>query len=647
MAAGNYPFVGNAQTFQNDFAINNANPGMEYGGTENGALYYEDREIAGAMYRVQNATYNKISQSWVLINPALPAYGTALLANGTTQFLTSPAGTSPFTSWTIAYSTTNTGVSTISPTVSTLPSGADLSGVGIFNVKHYNATGNGVTDDTVAIQAALNAAGIVGGRVLFPPGTYIISAPLNVPAFVVIMGCGRGATIIRISNSTASQTAFNAPNGGPVNNPAYYNPTSTYAFQAAQNATDVVICDLTIDGNYRNMTTLQAQTNAAGCINPYERWVIARVQFYDSTGYPVYSQQGNDILVDTCSFELGSPHPDCIGGNPVANSMRVVGCHWKSTMNHLHAVDFVYAAHALISDCFNESPKNIILEACSNSIVERNYFTGAGNIAVQSDTLYSPPTLTNSTNCMVRKNILTGGGQIQVNTDGGSNGGTVATKMFGNSVVSNIVSNANNSGIAWSGDDATCSNGGGIIADNIVLNANASNQTADGFFFQHGKAWVAGINVTSGYLLDVHDNHCIDSRVTPQQRYGIYVGRTDAVQGGNENIRINGGTVSGFVTGGFLANNLPANTPLTITKLVGYNPVGQVTAPTMPANGVFITNPFGVDATVFITGGTVTQIAVGGSGKNTGVTSGTVRVPANQSIGIGYSSAPTWTWFLD
>lgn len=44
-----------------------------------------------------------------------------------------------------------------------------------FNAKAYGAIGNGTTDDTVAIQAALTAAQVAGGIVFFPQGDYLIS----------------------------------------------------------------------------------------------------------------------------------------------------------------------------------------------------------------------------------------------------------------------------------------------------------------------------------------------------------------------------------------------------------------------------------------------------------------------------------------
>lgn len=45
----------------------------------------------------------------------------------------------------------------------------------VFNVKAYGATGNGTTDDTASVQAAITAAAAVHGTVYAPPGTYSIS----------------------------------------------------------------------------------------------------------------------------------------------------------------------------------------------------------------------------------------------------------------------------------------------------------------------------------------------------------------------------------------------------------------------------------------------------------------------------------------
>jgi hypothetical protein len=71
---------------------------------------------------------------------------------------------------------------------------------------------------------------------------------------------------------------------------------------------------------------------------------------------------------------------------------------------------------------------------------------------------------------------------------------------------------------------------------------------------------------------------------------------------------------------------------------------GNVAAPALPATTVELVNPFWRDAAVAIAGGTVTAILV--DGVATGLTSGTVIVPAGKGITVNYSVAPTWKWTL-
>ena len=49
----------------------------------------------------------------------------------------------------------------------------------VFNVKAYGATGDGVTDDTSAIDSAETAAEAVHGTLYFPPGTYKITSTIT------------------------------------------------------------------------------------------------------------------------------------------------------------------------------------------------------------------------------------------------------------------------------------------------------------------------------------------------------------------------------------------------------------------------------------------------------------------------------------
>ena len=65
----------------------------------------------------------------------------------------------------------------------------------VFNVKAYGAAGNGTTDDTAAIQAAINAAG--AGTVYFPAGTYLYSTVHVFSVSTSLTGAGSNATTLR------------------------------------------------------------------------------------------------------------------------------------------------------------------------------------------------------------------------------------------------------------------------------------------------------------------------------------------------------------------------------------------------------------------------------------------------------------------
>ena len=71
-----------------------------------------------------------------------------------------------------------------------------------FDVKNYGAVGNGIVDDTAAIQATI-AAG-AGKQVYLPAGNYKISAPLVIPSNTTFYGDGKSSTFLSMVNDVAA-----------------------------------------------------------------------------------------------------------------------------------------------------------------------------------------------------------------------------------------------------------------------------------------------------------------------------------------------------------------------------------------------------------------------------------------------------------
>jgi len=200
------------------------------------------------------------------------------------------------------------------------------------SVKDYGAHGIG-TDDTHAIQAALDATGAAGGGTVYvPPGTYLLHAHPVVPSYVVLAGAG-DATTIKV-----------ADNEWPVDPADPDWKSLTYdipaALVTASGATHAGFRDFTLDMNGANQTyntygTSLALENAIESIvervQVINAWHLGQmIGLYGTAGYG-NTVRGNFLIGP------GVANPGCVtnqgpGGGFIQNPETLVDGNYATTL---------------------------------------------------------------------------------------------------------------------------------------------------------------------------------------------------------------------------------------------------------------------------------------------------------------------------
>lgn len=181
-----------------------------------------------------------------------------------------------------------------------------------------------------------------------------------------------------------------------------------------------------------------------------------------------------------------------------------------------------------------------------------------------------------------------------------------------------------------------------------IIGGNARDNDENGIYINHGD--------------NVHLNGCTafhNSLSGAGNFSGIAVGpssdvRFSSITGGSSNDENTGryqayGVNSSSNTGIIISNmNVERNLTSGIVggktyNNVGYNPVGSVGPPAVPATTVNYTNVYGYPCTVVVSGGIVTDIDL--DDVSTGLTTGSFTIPPSGTINITYSSVPTWKWW--
>lgn len=155
-----------------------------------------------------------------------------------------------------------------------------------FNVKDFGALGDGVADDTDAIQKAIDAASVhtYGGTVFFPRGVYKVTGTLEVAHhYITLEGEGMNAATLQRDFATGYTVDFSR---GGATDTIFYGQ----------------VLNLTFD------TTVAMSSGAHLRLNVARLFRVANCRF--SNGWiGIAAISVGDVLIDNCTIVTGTMYP--------------------------------------------------------------------------------------------------------------------------------------------------------------------------------------------------------------------------------------------------------------------------------------------------------------------------------------------------
>lgn len=154
----------------------------------------------------------------------------------------------------------------------------------VVSVKDFGAVGNGVADDTTAIQAALNSG---AKQVYMPSGTYKVSSAIKFPSEITIYGDG------------ADKTNISSTYNGPI-----FASKNYFATEGISPSGDVYLCNFSITGD-------SSGANQVGILLRDYYSLIERVNIYNTLGKSIEFTHLNNAAV-------------AVGGTLVNNRIKTI-----------------------------------------------------------------------------------------------------------------------------------------------------------------------------------------------------------------------------------------------------------------------------------------------------------------------------------
>jgi hypothetical protein len=240
----------------------------------------------------------------------------------------------------------------------------------------YGAVGDNVTDDTVAIQAAIDAA-VPGGIVFFPTGTYLTSATLEISSNISLLGVGVGRSLIYNNVSGGTCIAQKSPGTRVYNvrienlNIQSTNSDGTYGLDL-EDFTGARIVNVTV-GAYTHGFYLHTG-EVTGCL--YNYFVGCNtINLSGTTGFLVRGIAANSNTWLHCKAGGQTVGLDLEDGN----SNLIIGSAFEqcTTGVKLHATSALVTSHNSIVQCrFENDTTAIDLDNTTFPPVDTYIFAG-------------------------------------------------------------------------------------------------------------------------------------------------------------------------------------------------------------------------------------------------------------------------------
>lgn len=186
------------------------------------------------------------------------------------------------------------------------------------NVLDYGAIGDGVTNDTAAIQAAIDAAATTGKTVYFPAGTYIV-----VPATTKVWEGSGSMTCAFVMRSNMHLVGDGGATIKLKNNcSTLASPKLLAMFFSNEQLSNLSFCGLTMDMNgLNNRISPSAPTS-------YNRYNQAMIHFSGTIGG--VAARADNVTVNNCKF-LNTAGVSCIVMGQSNSSGVTLSSNWSVT----------------------------------------------------------------------------------------------------------------------------------------------------------------------------------------------------------------------------------------------------------------------------------------------------------------------------